>query len=115
MPKHEDTAHEPLYRRILGTDYDLLPPLLQAMHEVTDKVEADGRVTVTRGGSRLARAFAEMLDLPPEMSDAPARVEFVADGEDEILRRRYDGILFETRQEAGRGRDQGLLVERFGA
>ena len=114
MPKPEEPVHEPLYRRILGADYDLLPPLVQAMHEVTDKVEADGRVSVTRSPSKLARALAELLDLPPTMTDAPARVEFVAEDEHEILRRSYDGIVFETRQEAGRGRDQGLLVERLG-
>jgi len=104
----------PLYRRLLGDDFDRLPPEIRAMHGATDRLAAAGRGSVERGRNPLARLVAGLFGLPPAARDVPVRVTFtVAEGV-EIWERDFDGARFRSRQEIGRGRLAGLLVQRFG-
>ena len=48
----------PLYRRVLGEDWDSLPALLQTMHDVQSEQTADGVAVVERGSGLLARLVA---------------------------------------------------------
>ena len=39
---------DPLYRRILGAKYDVLPPVIQDMHDVHGQLNAQGQGRVER-------------------------------------------------------------------
>ena len=104
----------PLYRRILGGAYDLLPEQLRAMHDVDRELSAQGIATIERGAGLLSRLAAAVVRFPPAGHEVPATVSFLARDGSEIWRRRFAGHAFESRQEEGRGGNEGLLCERFG-
>jgi hypothetical protein len=112
----EAVEEGPLYRRLLGTAWDLLPPPLRAMHDGTRL--AEGRAVIDRGRGLLARLVAWLVGFPPEGREVPVTVRFGAERGREHWRRAFgDGARvhrFSSLQEEGRGRFERLLCERFG-
>jgi Domain of unknown function (DUF4166)/Saccharopine dehydrogenase NADP binding domain len=108
------TASWPLYRRLLRDAFAQLPPALQAMHDLDGAMRAEGIATVERGSGFLARLVAVVFRLPAAGENVPVSVQFDARGGREIWRRTFAGRSFSTVQEAGRGRFDQLLGERFG-
>lgn len=106
------TAPEPLYRRILGEAYDRLPAAVRALHDAPGAVE--GMATVERGANPLGGLVADILGFP-KAGRTPVRVafEWTPDGA-EVWRRTFRTRSFESRQRAGRGRWEGLIMESFG-
>jgi hypothetical protein len=104
----------PLYRRILGGAYDLLPEQLRAMHDVDRELSAQGIATIERGAGLSSRFAAAVVRFPPAGQEVPVAVSFLARDGSEIWRRRFAGHAFESLQEAGSGRNEGLVCERFG-
>jgi hypothetical protein len=107
-------AQAPLYRRLLGDAYATLPAPIQVMHDLAGTLSAEGRATVERGTSLLARAIAAAIGFPPAGRDVPVRVDFALRDGREIWRRDFAGRRFASTQEEGRGRFDRLLSERFG-
>ena len=107
-------AATPLYRRLLGDAYAALPAPIQTMHDLTGALAVEGRATVERGASPLARMVAALFGFPPEGRDIPVKVDFTLREGREIWRREFAGRTFASTQEAGRGRFDRLLCERFG-
>ena len=104
----------PLYRRLLGDAWDLLPKPLQAMHDLDGELHAEGVAEVERGHGLLARLVACVIGFPPAGRDIPVKVSFrVRDGR-EHWQRNFAGHAFSSIQEQGRGRFERLLCERFG-
>ena len=62
----------PLYRRVLGEAWDLLPAPLQTMHDVQSERTADGVAVVERGSGLLARLVAFVIGFPPAGTDIPS-------------------------------------------
>lgn len=108
------TAQYPLYRRILGTAWNDLPPSLRAIHDIDGRKTAAGKAEVERGKGLLARAVAAMFGFPKAGRDIPVTVELVAETGGERWQRDFAGNVFSSAQTEGRGRNDGLLVERFG-
>jgi len=104
----------PLYRRLLGDAWALLPPPLQRLHDLVGAFAAEGVATVERGTNPLARVIAAIMGFPPAGRDVPVRVSFRAERGTELWRRDFAGRRFASRQVAGRGRLERLLIERFG-
>lgn len=112
----DDIAAEiaPLYSRILGSAWDEVPAEIRAMHDVAGTAVAEGRATVERGRSPLARLAAWIIGFPDAVADTPVSVRFeVADGV-ETWTRTFGSQTFSSRQSAGRGRSERLVCERFG-
>ncbi|HLH91198.1 MAG TPA: DUF4166 domain-containing protein [Xanthobacteraceae bacterium] len=107
-------AAAPLYRRLLGEAYAALPAPIQAMHDLTGTLAVEGRATVERGSGVLARAIAALFGFPPAARDIPVKVDFVLRDGREIWRRDFAGRTFVSTQEAGQGRFDRLMCERFG-
>ncbi|MGX8011028.1 DUF4166 domain-containing protein [Mesorhizobium sp. ORM8.1] len=82
------------------------------MHEGT--AFAEGRASVERGGGMLSRLAAWLVGFPPAQADTPVKVRFDIDKDGETWTRRFGAHSFSSRQFAGRGRAERLLVERFG-
>jgi hypothetical protein len=113
------SIHAPLYRRLLDTAFDKLPPAIQAMHDVTGLREARGTATVTRGRGWLARLTAAVMGFPKAGENVPVTVTLRyrkcgRDGDGELWERDFAGQRFHSVQSAGRERTQYLLMERFG-
>ncbi|MDF0694950.1 DUF4166 domain-containing protein [Rhizobium sp. MC63] len=103
----------PLYRRILGSAFEQLPPALAAIHAGGTRL-ASGRARIERGGGLLARLVAGVIGFPPAGDDVPVAVRFAADGDGEIWTRSFGAKTFRSWQAAGTGRDRHLLAEVFG-
>lgn len=102
----------PLYRRVLGARYDLMPEPLRHMHDVTSRRTAAGRASVERGRGLAARAIAWAFGFPRAGTDVPITVDLIARNGGEVWERRFAGKkMVSTQEEDGRA---GLLIERFG-
>jgi uncharacterized protein DUF4166/saccharopine dehydrogenase-like protein len=106
---------EPLYRRILGDAYAMLPQPLQIMHDLKSELTAAGVASVERGKGLLARLAAAIVGFPPAGDDVPVKVAFRLQDGREFWQRNFAGQRFESTQEEGKGRSARLLCERFGA
>jgi hypothetical protein len=108
------TASLPLYRRLLGEAYESLPEPLQAMHDLTGDMIAEGTASVTRGEGLLARLMAALIGLPRAGENVSVRVAFKVENGRERWTRTFAGRSFHSTQEQGRGRFEWLVCERFG-
>jgi hypothetical protein len=104
----------PLYRRLLGDAYHAMPAPLREMHDLKDRMVAEGRARVTRGSGLLARIAAAIAGFPRAGENVPVRVDFKLKNGRERWTRTFAGRTFHSTQEQGRGRDAWLLCERFG-
>jgi hypothetical protein len=100
----------PLYRRLLGADFDVLPVRVRELHDLSGPSVWCGRASVERGRSLPARIAALLTGLPPEGPDQSLQVAFEPIGAAERWSRRFGASLFRTVQDE-RG---GYLCERAG-
>ena len=107
-----DTA--PLYRRILGSAWEDLPLQVRAMHDVEGSAAAEGVAEIRRGNNPLAQLAAAIMGFPKAGRDIPVTVAFDVKVGVETWTRSFAGERFSSRQYAGNGRSERLLVERFG-
>jgi hypothetical protein len=105
---------EPLYRRILGDAYAMLPQPLQVMHDLNSELTATGVGSVERGKGLLARLAAAIVGFPPAGDDVPVEVAFCLKNGRELWQRNFAGQRFASTQEEGQGRSARLMCERFG-
>ncbi len=104
-----------LYPRIMGSAFQRLAPPVQAAHLFGTFIALEGRATVTRDRGWLSAAIASLVRFPPAMTDAPVAVTMTRDTQGrEEWRRTFGEHSFVSTQEAGSGRSEGLLIERFG-
>ncbi|MBY5870312.1 SDR family oxidoreductase [Rhizobium leguminosarum] len=108
-----EEARQPLYRQILGSAWERLPPAISALHAGGARV-ASGRARIERGGGLLARIIAGVIGFPRAGEDVPVTVRIAADGDTEIWTRDFGGKIFRSIQVEGKGRDRHLLAEVFG-
>ena len=106
----EETRPEPLYRRIMGDNFERLPPAVRAAHQVAGELVLRGEARIARGSSPLARLAGRLLRFPSAADAVPVSVWMEECGGAEIWRRDFGGHRLATRM-SRRGR---LLVERFG-
>jgi hypothetical protein len=105
---------EPLYRALLGPAFEALPPAVQALHNSLSPRQWAGTATVRTGQGLLARIIKALLGFPPAADQVPVKVTFTPEKGGERWTRDFGGRTFQSRQQAGRGRDEFLLVESFG-
>lgn len=108
------TAALPLYRRMLGSAYDTLPPAVSVLHDVSGAARMEGRATVERGRGWMSRLAAVLFGFPPACADVSLTVTFEPIPGGERWRRTFGDASFSSDQTEGQGRWTGLLRERFG-
>ena len=101
---------EPLYRRVMGAEFDRLPPAVKAMHDVLRDHGAAGEATVECGSSWLARMVARIMRFPPA-GEHPLHVHFEECDGVERWTRDFGGHRFSSRLRADRS---GQIIEAFG-
>lgn len=105
-----------LYRRILGSDFADLPPVLRAFHEAPRGATATGVLRVRRGSNRLAGTVARALRLPPEGDDVPVLLRVIPRDDHEVWERTFSTWRLRTRQSLRDGRlreDYGVTALTF--
>ncbi|WP_428630851.1 DUF4166 domain-containing protein [Sphingopyxis sp.] len=105
----------PLYRRILGQAFYALPPRVRELHARADDRRWSGHAEVRRGRGVLARIAAAIIGFPKAAAAVPVTVEFTQEKGGERWTRNFGGRRFSSLQSAGTGRNDYLVVERFGA
>ncbi|MCW0197298.1 SDR family oxidoreductase [Sphingopyxis sp.] len=110
----EEQPGAPIYRRILGTAFDQLPPRVRALHDSMAPRAWSGEARVERGRGLLARLAAAIVGFPKAADAVPVTVTFTPEGTAERWTRNFGGKSFASLQSAGTGRNDYLLVERFG-
>ncbi len=108
----EQDINIPLYRRVLGAEFDRLPPMVQALHDVREKSTWSGRAGVERGSSIICRLIAAVTGLPPTGADQPLTVTFTPENGTEVWHRAFGKSAFRTVQSAvGQGEDNTGVIE----
>jgi NAD(P)-dependent dehydrogenase (short-subunit alcohol dehydrogenase family) len=100
----------PLYARILGPAFGVLPPAVRDLHDLNGEAGAQGEGKVARGRGALARLVAAFMRFPPA-GTWPLRLAFTERNGIETWTRDFGGHRFSSRLRAARG---GLIEERFG-
>ena len=112
---HDDTPQSRnLYEEILGSAYASMSKPLRDLHAIGTGKIFEGRCKVTRGKNPLSYIVATIFRLPKASPDIPVKVVLTKDGEKEIWERFFNGRRMVSTQEAGRGKQSRLVVERFG-
>lgn len=91
---------QPLYRSVLGAEYERLPVAVRALHDLDGSATWNGRADVLRGTSWIARLAATIGGLPPTGNDQALSVTFTQHGQAEIWHRRFGTKVFRTVQTA---------------
>jgi hypothetical protein len=104
----------PLYRRILGDAWDLLPTPLQTMHNLGNNLTAEGVAIIDRGTGFLSHLIATLFRFPRAGQNVPVRVHFRSEKKGERWQRTFGQRSFSSFQYEGKGRSERLLCERFG-
>lgn len=104
---------EPLYRSLLGPQFDGLPSAVQALHDSVQKRRYSGDAEV-RPGTLWGRVVAWIIGFPTRAGRQPITVTFAPEGTSEQWTRDFNGHVLKSVQRAGTGRETGLLIERFG-
>ena len=100
----------PLYRRVLGPRFAVLPERVRELHDLEAASQWAGMANVERGRSRLSRLAAWIAGLPPDGCELALCVTFEPVGANEIWTRRFGEARFRSVQYE---RD-GFLCERAG-
>lgn len=109
----ETRAQEPAFRKVLGDAFDALPESVKGLHAGQSGVWT-GQAEL-KGPANFMGAFANLL-AGIRMKSGPSPITFTLDcnGEREVWIRDFGGTKFQSVLKAGTGRNQYLMIERFG-
>ncbi|MEG0186268.1 MAG: DUF4166 domain-containing protein [Stenotrophomonas sp.] len=103
-----------LYQRVLGSAYAQLPSSVQSLHAPGAPRRWSGSARVERGRGLLSRLLGAAFGFPAAGEGVPVSVAFSAEAGGERWTRTFAGRRFSSLQTEGAGRNEALLVERFG-
>lgn len=99
-----------LYQRVLGAEFERLPPVLQRFHGQARGARAVGNITVERGAGPWREAAAGALRLPRGGHNIALRLQVIPWEGREVWVRQFEGQRLETHQ----WQEGPYLVERAG-
>lgn len=105
-----EMPYVPLYRRVMGEDFDRLPAAIRAMHEVAGELNATGEARIERGRNPIGRLIAWLSSFPAAGTRISLHVRMSEDDGVETWTRTFDGHRMRSELSARGDR----LVERFG-
>jgi hypothetical protein len=104
---------KPLYRRVMGAGFDLLPEVTRRVHRGRPAIVATGEAVVIGAENPLGGMIARLFGLPKDSPRVPVRVVIEAREGREHWTRFFDGKPM--RSVMSQGRKNGVIEERFGA
>ncbi|MQQ09678.1 DUF4166 domain-containing protein [Epibacterium sp. SM1979] len=99
-----------LFPRVLGKDFDALPPHVRATHETYDIGRWQGQASVRRGSSMWSKALTMLFQFPPATDRIAVEVTKTVTAHGETWERNFGGHRFRSHLKAT---PQGM-TERFG-
>lgn len=112
--REKQSPNDPIYRQVLGVAFDTLPEQVRALHDSTTLRTWTGRAQVRRGKGIMAKAIARVIGFPQATADVPVRVVLAPEAKGERWTRDFGGKVFSSFQDCGTGKNDYLLIERFG-
>lgn len=112
--RDEAQREDPIYKQVLSSRFDTLPPLVKALHGIDGPRRWVGHADVVRGRSWAARAICKVLSFPVNATRIPVQVDFSPQGGKETWKRTFGRQTFVSVQSPGKGRNVHLMMERFG-
>lgn len=110
----KDEPAAPLFEKVLGSAFSMLPLRLQELHGSNAPRRWTGGASVSRGRGILANLVAALIGFPKTSSQVPVTVAFSPENGVERWTRTFGDRSFSSVQACGTGRNRHLLVERFG-
>jgi hypothetical protein len=107
-------ASASLYRQVLGSAFDTLPAQVQALHSAAELRHWSGIADVRRGSGVMAKVVSGIMGFPQAGSNVPVSVTFTPENDGERWTRNFGGKIFSSYQMRGSGKNDYLLIERFG-
>lgn len=104
----------PIFPSLLEDAYAQLPQQVRTFHAQEKSFEWSGRAQVTRGTSILSRVIATIFRFPNAGADIPVSVQVDVTPKGEKWTRNFAGRKFVSHLSRGTGRDDFLMLERFG-
>ncbi|TCL69592.1 saccharopine dehydrogenase-like NADP-dependent oxidoreductase [Rhizobium sp. BK251] len=108
------TASDPIYRQVLGAGFETLPSPVKALHDAIRSRTWRGQAEVMQGKSRIARAVCRIMGFPDTAADVPVSVALSPEQRAEAWTRTFGEKSFSSVQKCGTGRNDLLILERFG-
>lgn len=109
-----DETGKPLYQRLLNSAFGVLPPQVQAVHQVTDAQVTHGVAQITRGRGIIAPLIAALFKFPKAGVDVPVTVTLSEHKGVETWTRQFGDTRMTSTLELGKNKWAHLLIERFG-
>lgn len=108
---HQTTErrYAPVYKRVMGEAYDMLPQAVRKLHLLGGDGGASGTATVERGGNPFARLVGGIMRFPPAGTHQ-LHVSFTEHEGAEHWTRNFSGRRFSSHL----AEKEGKLTERFG-
>lgn len=101
--------------RLLGAEFDRLPPPVRFLHSLRKPLRTAGRADITVADGFLAWLICAITGLPHPGRDVEVSVTFEPrENGAERWDRKFADRRYASSIAAGAGRDNGLLVERLG-
>ena len=104
----------PLYRRVLGSAFNRLPEQVRMLHLVTQTRTWMGTAKVRRGKGLVSNFIARMIGFPDASDAVPVKVTLQPQEGGELWTRDFGGKTLVSTQKCGTGKNDALLIERFG-
>lgn len=109
-----ESSNRSVYERVLGNAFNTLPAPIKTLHRPRPEVSYTGEAVVERGRNPLANLVCAIFRFPKASRSTPVTVHIAVEDETETWTRCFGGHRMVSTQEAGTGRYDRLLVERFG-
>ena len=113
--RSSDDKDGSIYQQVLGQGFDGLPERLRVLHSPNSVQKWQGLARVQRGKGLLAKGMAALMGFPAEADKTPVTVTLTPSEAGELWQRDFAGKRFSSFQKPGTGRNQHLMLERFGA
>lgn len=113
--REELNSSAPLYMHLLDSAFEELPQAIKRLHGSNKKRVWSGNAGVVRGKNLFAKIIAALFEFPKAAKSIPVSVTFTpqVDGS-EKWERDFNGTKFSSVQRAGIGKNDHLLLEKFG-
>lgn len=103
-----------LYQRVLGEAFDRLVEPVRTLHSFETMARYRGEALIKGAANPLSAIVARLFGFPRGGQGVPVDVTLTQVDGVETWTRTFGGRTLQSRQEEGRGRYEGLVVERFG-
>lgn len=104
-------SRAPLFHRAYGEGLNALPAPIRDLHDVHGDRSFEGRVSVERGITAMARLFAALMRFPPTATDQRLTLRIRRDSDSEEWARCFDSRPMVSRLSAGRA--ENSVIERL--